>query len=62
MINERSKDRRIENDRLIFSDEQLSEVDFTVNTTSLSISAISASIMGKYKDFCTQKAHNLFDL
>lgn len=53
---------RIENDRLIFSDEQLSEVDFTVNTTSLSISEISASIMGKYKDFCTQKAHNLFDL
>ena len=53
---------RIENDRLIFSDEQLSEVDFTVNTTSLSIGEISSLIMKRYKDFCTQKAHNLFDL
>lgn len=53
---------RLENDRLIFSEEQLEEVDFTVNTTSLSICEIASLIIDKYKDFCNQKAHNLFDL
>ena len=44
--------KRLENDRILFSEEQLSKIDFKINTTSLSIEEISSKIFEKYQEFC----------
>lgn len=43
--------KRLENDRILFSKDQLSKIDFTINTTSLSIEEISETIYQKYLQF-----------
>jgi guanylate kinase len=43
--------KRLENDRILFSKDQLTKIDFTINTTSLSIEEISETIYQKYLQF-----------
>ena len=47
--------KRLENDRILFSKEQLSQIDFTINTTSLSVEEISEKIYEKYQEFFKSK-------
>ena len=44
--------KRLENDRILFSKDQLSKIDYTINTTSLSIEEISKKIYDEYQKFC----------
>ena len=44
--------KRLENDRILFSHDQLTKIDYTINTTSLSIEEISKNIFEKYQEFC----------
>ena len=44
--------KRLENDRILFSHYQLTKIDYTINTTSLSIEEISKNIFEKYQEFC----------
>lgn len=44
--------KRLENDRILFSEEQLEKIDYTINTTNLSVSEIAARIYKEYKDYC----------
>ena len=44
--------KRLENDRILFSEEQLSKIDYKINTTSLSVEEISTKIYEKYIEFC----------
>ena len=41
--------KRLENDRILFSEDQLAKIDYTINTTHLSISEIALKIYNKYK-------------
>ena len=43
--------KRLENDRILFSEEQLAKIDFTINTTHLSVSEIASKIYNKYKEY-----------
>ena len=43
--------KRLENDRILFSKDQLSKIDFTINTTSLFVEEISEMIYEKYQEF-----------
>lgn len=47
--------KRLENDRILFSKDQLAKIDYTINTTSLSIEEISALIYEKYQSFCENR-------
>lgn len=47
--------KRLENDKILFSKDQLNKIDFTINTTSLSIEEISTMIYEKYKAFCENR-------
>lgn len=47
--------KRLENDKILFSKDQLAKIDFTINTTSLSVEEISEIIYKKYQDFCNGK-------
>lgn len=44
--------KRLENDRILFSEDQLTKIDYTINTTSLSVSEIASRIYKEYKDYC----------
>ena len=46
--------KRLENDKILFSKDQLAKIDFTINTTSLSIEEISTLIYEKYQEFCNK--------
>ena len=43
--------KRLENDRILFSEEQLAKIDYTINTTHLSVSEITSKIYNKYKEY-----------
>ena len=43
--------KRLENDRILFSEEQLAKIDYTINTTHLSVSEIASKIYNKYKEY-----------
>ena len=43
--------KRLENDRILFSEEQIAKIDFTINTTHLSVSEIASKIYNKYKEY-----------
>lgn len=43
--------KRLENDRILFSKDQLLKIDYTINTTNLSIEEISKKIYEKYQKF-----------
>ena len=47
--------KRLENDKILFSKDQLSKIDYTINTTSLSVEEISELIYQKYLDFCNNR-------
>ena len=47
--------KRLENDKILFSKDQLAKIDFTINTTSLSIEEISNLIYEKYQEFCNRR-------
>lgn len=47
--------KRLENDKILFSKDQLAKIDYTINTTSLSIEEISELIYQKYQDFCNNR-------
>ena len=47
--------KRLENDKILFSKDQLAKIDFTINTTSLSIEEISTLIYEKYQEFCCKR-------
>ncbi len=51
--------KRLENDRILFSEEQLAKIDYTINTTHLSVSEIAEKIYKKYKEY-TQQMISLF--
>ena len=44
--------KRLENDRILFSEDQLSKIDYSINTTHLSVSEIALKIYSKYKEYC----------
>lgn len=44
--------KRLENDQILFSEDQLSKIDYKINTTSLSVEEISNKIYEKYMEFC----------
>ena len=46
---------RILNDKILFSKDQLAKIDYTINTTSLSVEEISELIYQKYLDFCNNR-------
>ena len=46
--------KRLENDRILFSKDQLAKIDYTINTTSLSIDEISTKIYHKYQEYCNK--------
>ena len=47
--------KRLENDKILFSKDQLAKIDYTINTTSLSVEEISELIYQKYLDFCNNR-------
>ena len=46
--------KRIENDRVLFGKEQLSRIDYTINTTHLSVEEITRLIFIHYQAFCRE--------
>ena len=44
--------KRLENDRILFSADQLVKIEYTINTTNLSVSEIADRIYKEYKDYC----------
>ena len=47
--------KRLENDKILFSKDQLAKIDYTINTTSLSVEEISELIYQKYQNFCNNR-------
>ena len=47
--------KRLENDRILFSKDQLKKIDLTINTTTLSIEEITTIIYEKYKEYCNNR-------
>lgn len=45
--------KRLENDRILFNKDQLSKIDYIINTTSLSVEEISKAIFIEYAKVCT---------
>ena len=47
--------KRLENDKILFSKDQLNKIDLTINTTNLSIEEISTIIYEKYRAYCESR-------
>jgi hypothetical protein len=45
------EDVRNDDERTLFSEEQLAKIDYTINTTHLSVSEIASKIYNKYKEY-----------
>lgn len=45
-------EKRLQNDRILFSEEQLGCVNLKIDTTNLSIIEISSKVFEEYKNFC----------
>ena len=46
--------KRLENDKILFSKEQLSKIDLEVDTSNLSIEEIAEYIVKNYKEFLSK--------
>lgn len=53
--------KRLQNDRILFDKQQLAKVDYTIDTTNLSIDEISERIIKEYENFNNIVSDNIFN-
>lgn len=53
--------KRLQNDRILFDKNQLSKIDYTIDTTNLSIDEITERIYEEYKNYCNIVSDSIFN-
>ena len=53
--------KRLQNDRILFDKNQLSKIDYTIDTTNLSIDEITERIYVEYKNYCNIVSDSIFN-